>query len=324
MFLFWKIVEPYALALVTAGIFTIIMAPVDNWLNSKIANKKISVFITVVSLFLIVLIPMFIFGVLVVDQAVGVINNLDKTEWVNYIDFTTNPIFQSLPPSIQNSVASFSSPDIGKNTVELIVKNLGDVFSKSASLAFNTFIFFISLYYFLIDRKRIYETVLELSPLKDRLDNEIVDKITRTVRSVVFGSLIIASIQAVLAIIGMLVLGVPGALLWGSFVIVAAQVPIVGVGLVMVPAVLYLVITGSYASALGLFIWSVFAVGFIDNLLRPVLLGAKTQMPELLVLVSILGGVSYFGPIGLILGPTVLALILVMIDLYKAGILDGK
>jgi len=83
-------VEPYALALVTAGIFTIIMAPVDNWLNSKIANKKISVFITVVSLFLIVLIPMFIFGVLVVDQAVGVINNLDKTEWVNYIDFTTN------------------------------------------------------------------------------------------------------------------------------------------------------------------------------------------------------------------------------------------
>jgi len=204
------------------------------------------------------------------------------------------------------------------------VKNLGDVFSKSASLAFNTFIFFISLYYFLIDRKRIYETVLELSPLKDRLDNEIVDKITRTVRSVVFGSLIIASIQAVLAIIGMLVLGVPGALLWGSFVIVAAQVPIVGVGLVMVPAVLYLVITGSYASALGLFIWSVFAVGFIDNLLRPVLLGAKTQMPELLVLVSILGGVSYFGPIGLILGPTVLALILVMIDLYKAGILDGK
>lgn len=312
------------LALVTAGIFAIILAPLDNLLQKSLKYRKLSVLLTVSSLFFIVLVPLFIFGALVVQQASEVIQNLDKTEWLTFVDFSANPLFQSLPPAVQSSFDNFNSPDISRKIVEFVVSNLGDVFSKSASLAFNTFIFFISLYYFLIDRTRIYNFILEISPLSDQMDSNIVSKVMNTVRSVVFGSLIIASIQSVLAIIGMLIAGVPGALLWGSLVIVAAQVPIVGIGLIMVPAFAYLAISGSYMSAIFLLIWSVLIVGTIDNLLRPVLLGAKTKMPELLILVSILGGVGMFGPIGLIIGPSVLALVMVVIDLYKGGILDGR
>jgi len=180
----------------------------------------------------------------------------------------------------------------------------------------------ISLYYFLVDREKINQLVQDLSPFKDTLDVSIMKRIVNAVRSVVFGALVIAILKAILAMIGLAIFGVPGSVLWGAMVAVASQIPMIGAALILGPAVAYLFIIGSIGPAIGLLIWSILVVGLVDNFLAPKLVGSKTKMHELLILVSILGGLQVFGPIGFIVGPTILAAVMVVVELYKSGILE--
>jgi predicted PurR-regulated permease PerM len=143
-----------------------------------------------------------------------------------------------------------------------------------------------------------------------------------TVRGVVFGSLIIAMIQGVVAAVGLTLFGVPGALIWAGLVVIAAQVPMLGTSVIMLPAVGYLFLTGNTTQGIGLLVWSLVAVGLVDNILQPFIVGGRTRMHALLILLSMLGGLNVFGPIGFIFGPTILAAFLVMIELYRSGILE--
>ena len=134
--------------------------------------------------------------------------------------------------------------------------------------------------------------------------------------------IIIAIIQGVIAGIGLTLFGVPGSLIWAGLVVIAAQVPMLGTSVIMFPAVAYLLFSGNIPQGIGLLIWSITAVGLVDNLLHPIIVGGRTRMHALLILLAILGGLNAFGPIGFILGPTILAAFLVMVELYRSGILE--
>lgn len=325
LYIYWQVVEPFVFSLVTAGIFAVVFAPWHKKLVEKFNYPKLSALLILLGIFLIVLVPLFIITVLLVNQANDVaVWSLERIDWLQTFDPRTNTFFVSLPLAVQEHILSIDLVETGKNVAEWIGNRLGNAISGSFALAVNTFIFFISLYTFLTQRDELYRLALELSPFKDSLDENIIARIVLTVRAVVFGALIIAFIQAILATIGLTIFGVPGALFWGALIIIAAQIPSIGVGLIMVPAIAYLVITGHAPSAIGLTIWSVVVVGLIDNILSPILLGARTKMPEVLILISVLGGILAFGPIGFILGPTVLAGVIVLINMYRAGILEGK
>lgn len=260
-----------------------------------------------------------------VQEASDIIDlSIGEDGWVHSFDISQNVLVTSLPAVVQEQILAVDVIELGKGLAQWAFENVGQIFSSTAQLVFHTFIFFVALYYLLVDRKKIHTLALDLSPFTDKLDDKILKRISRTVRSVVFGALIIAIVQAVFATIGMAIFGVPGALLWGSLVIIAAQVPMLGVALIMLPAIVYLAVTGSIGAAIGLLVWSVIVVGLVDNLLSPKLIGSKTKMNELLILISILGGLQLFGAIGFILGPTILAGVMVIVELYKSGMLEKK
>lgn len=325
VYLFWRIIEPSAVALLTAAIFAILLAPVHTWLSRHVKGKRFSVLVIVFGVFLLVAVPLFIASVLVVQQATEIVDqSIGDDGWIQAFDLSTHPVFLQLPAVVQEKVLSIDLIELSNQLADWVVKNLGAALSGTAQMVIGTFIFFIALYYFLIDRDKIHALALELSPFKDSLDDKILRRIVKTVRSVVFGALIIAIVQGILAALGMSIFGVPGALLWGALAVVAAQVPTLGIGLIMVPAIAYLLVTGDTGAALGLTIWAVVVVGFIDNLLSPLIIGTKTKMNELLILVSILGGLQLVGPIGFIVGPTILAALMVMVELYRSGILNTR
>src|SRR5690349_13160531 len=97
-----------------------------------------------------------------------------------------------------------------------------------------------------------------------------------------------------------------------------------GTSTVTIPAVIYLLLIGHIPAAIGMAIWAMLAVGLVDNMVSPFIVGGRTKMHALLILLSILGGIQYFGPIGFILGPTILSALLVVLELYKSGILERK
>lgn len=314
LFLFWKIISPFAVILLTAGIAAIVFSPLQDKLQKLIKSRRLSAFIIILGVFLVILLPLLFLTLNIIQQA----SDLLKQSFS--LDIASHPLFLSLPEFVQSKILTFDLAVVATAIADWAVKNLGSVFSSTAQLLLNIVIFFIALYYFLIDRKKIYAETLKLSPFQDQLDKNIVSRIVHTVRSVVLGALIVAITQGILAGIGMTIFGVPGALIWGALAIIAAQIPFVGVGLIMAPAIGFLFLTGSTTAGIGLLIWSVIVVGLVDNFLSPLLLEGKTNMHALLILVSILGGIQFFGSIGFIIGPTVLAAVMVIVELYKVSL----
>ncbi len=320
--LFWKIIQPFALVLLSAAVFAIMLSPLDARLNKFLKHPRISAAIISIGVVILVFVPLLLLSLVMVRQASDLIqNSFHETGWIEGIRAFLLPIISLLPQHVQESILSYDVTQLGVTIATWAFNNIGNIFESATNLILNTFLFFIALYYLIVDREKIYAEVLALSPLKDNVDVKILKRVIGTVRSVVFGVLILGFVQGVFAAIGMSIFGVPGALIWGAVTALAALVPLVGSALVLVPAVLYLFFTGSTAAAFGLLIWSVVVVGLADNILGPYLIKGTTHMHAFLVLISVLGGIQVFGYIGVIAGPTILAALLALIELYQSGIL---
>lgn len=321
--LFWSVVHPYAIALVTAAIAAIVLSPLDRHLRRLVRHPRLSALILLLLVFFLMVGPLTTVGVIMVQQALEIVNaTVANPDWVANFRLEEVAAFQALPAFVRDYVLTVDFVSVLRNVAQWASVNVGVLFESGATFVLNLFIFFVALFYFLVDRERITKELTALSPLRDTVDHEIALRMVGTVRGVIFGSLIVAVAQGILAGVGLTVFGVPGALVWAALVVIAAQIPMLGTSIIMLPAVAYLYVVGEPAAATGLLVWSVVLVASIDNVLKPYVVGGKTRMHGLLILVSMLGGLQTFGPIGFILGPTILAAFLVVIELYKAGILD--
>jgi predicted PurR-regulated permease PerM len=178
------------------------------------------------------------------------------------------------------------------------------------------FIFLATLYYLLKDGEKIKKFIIELSPLRDRNDEAILKKLEGAANSIVKGNLLIALTQGVLTAAGLWVFGVPNAALWGSVTVITAIIPGVGTALVLAPAIAFLFFSGATASGFGLLAWGVGAVGLVDNFLGPRLVGRGMQLHPLIILLSVLGGIAFFGPVGLIMGPLTVSFLFALFEVY--------
>lgn len=322
-FLFFHIVRPFLITVITAGMVAVLVTPVERWLRHRLHHPRVSTLVVLLCVFLLIVGPLATAGIIMVRQGVEI------TQWIvenptilQQISHGTHPFFASLPESVRSFVGLLDISSLVQVIPDWVKVHGAEVFSSGASLVFKAFIFFVCLYFFLVDRDKIMREAMALSPLKDSVDRSIASRMVETVRGVVFGSLIMACVQGVVAAIGLTIFGVPGALIWAACVIIAAQVPMLGTSVIMIPAVAYLFLTGNTSAGFGLLLWSMLAVGLIDNLLQPFIVGGRTRMHALLILLSMLGGLEYFGPIGFILGPTILAAFLVILEMYKGGFLE--
>jgi predicted PurR-regulated permease PerM len=150
------------------------------------------------------------------------------------------------------------------------------------------------------------------------------ERIGSTISATVNGSLTVALVQAVLAGVIYVLLGVPGAVLWASVTFIAALIPVAGTFLVWAPIAVYLLLTGAYLKAIFLVAWGAVVVGSVDNLLYPHLVGDKLRLHTVPTFFSVIGGIGLFGPAGLILGPMVLAITIALIDVWWTRTEHGR
>ncbi len=319
--LFWTIMQPFAFVLITALITAIVVSPLERHLNRFLLHKHLSAGIMTAGIFMLVFIPLILLVTVMIGQARDLLSQPFANQgWVEGTHTVLDPLLFFLPENIQAFVLNYDLGQLQNNIAQWIFQNLGSVFASTTEGILNTFLYFLSLYYLLVDRDLLVKKLISLSPLRDSLDLDLIHRLITTVRSVVFGVLLIGILQGVLAGIGMTIFGVPGALIWGSVTVIASLVPFVGTALVLTPAIIYLFFTGSQTAALGLLIWSVVCVGLADNFVGPFLMKGTTNMNALLILLSILGGLQTFGPIGIIVGPTILAGFLALMELYSSGV----
>jgi predicted PurR-regulated permease PerM len=204
-----------------------------------------------------------------------------------------------------------------QNFLEWSFANLDTIFSSVTKLAFQIFIMLFALFYLLRDGTKLKKALIALSPLIDTYDEKIIAKVKQAIRSVVAGSLVVSIIQGILTGLGFLIFGVPNPALWGSFAVVAALIPGFGTSLVLIPGIIYLFLDSTQLHAFGLLAWGALAVGLVDNYLSPILINRGIQIHPFIILLSVMGGLAFFGPIGFIAGPLVVALLSALFEIYK-------
>ena len=169
------------------------------------------------------------------------------------------------------------------------------------------------LFFFLRDGDRMVATAVGLIPMAAKRRSHLVDHIASVIRAVVFGSLLTALVQGLLVGVGFAFVGLPSPVVFGAVAAVAALVPLIGTALAWVPAAGVLFLQGRWVAGLFLLGWSVAVVSSADNVVRPLFISGRAQISTLPVFLGLLGGVSAFGPIGLVLGPVVVALTLALL-----------
>jgi predicted PurR-regulated permease PerM len=168
------------------------------------------------------------------------------------------------------------------------------------------------LFFTIRDSERAFRALRELVPLEDRDKKRLFEHLASVTRALVYGTGVTAIVQGTLVGLGFAVVGLPSPIVFGVLAALAALIPLVGTPVVWVPAVIALAAQGRWTAALILLLWGGF-VTTIDNFLRPWLVSGRAEIGALTVFIGVLGGVGAFGPIGLILGPLILSLVIALV-----------
>jgi predicted PurR-regulated permease PerM len=181
-------------------------------------------------------------------------------------------------------------------------------------------ILFITFFCFLQGDDFI-NAIRELSPLDPAHNEEILGDVERTIKATLRGTVIVALIQGILGGLGFYIFGVPKAAFWGTLMVPASVIPVVGAALIWLPGALFLYFQGHTWHALGVIFWGTVVIGSIDNLVKPYLMRGARHTPTIFTLFAIMGGIAYFGTIGFILGPLVLSFLISLLSIYQKTIL---
>ena len=165
----------------------------------------------------------------------------------------------------------------------------------------------------------VVRAVRRAIPMDDRHQQQLLDKFSTVVRATVKGNLVVATIQGALGGVAFWWLGATSALLWGTAMAFVSLLPAVGAALIWAPFAIYLVLSGSVWQGIALVAYGVLVIGLVDNLLRPVLVGKDTQMPDYMVMITTLGGMAVFGINGFVIGPTIAAMFIAAWHLYASS-----
>ncbi|MBX4197943.1 AI-2E family transporter [Candidatus Parcubacteria bacterium] len=313
MFLIFK---PFIAPLVLGISFAVVFQPLYNNILTRYPEKRgLAALLTILIVILLVVIPLIFIGSLLFTEARDLYVSLTSSSG-SVGAFTT--VFQNIEGYLQGFLPeiSINVAEYLQNGLQWILGNLGSFFSGFLTVSLDLFIMLVALFYLLRDGEKFKRHYIALSPLSNTYDERIFEKLNQAINSVIKGSLVIAAVQGLLAGLGMWIFGIPNPIIWGVTAMIASLIPGIGTALVIGPAVLYLFFVDHVGMAIGLIIWGVAIVGLVDNMLAPNLINRGIKIHPLLILISVLGGILFFGPIGFLLGPLVLALFFALLDIY--------
>jgi predicted PurR-regulated permease PerM len=309
------VIWPFLNIIALAAILAILFLPLMHRIERKVKSKSLAAGSTVLIFVLILVIPIALFGQILFSEISGIARDINS----GALTINEDQIIQSLPEPARASVANLTASlsDLGAKYTSNIFASFVAVISNIASFFISVFLLLFTMYYLLRDGHKIKEVVMDISPIADSQEHILFKKVVTSINGVVKGMFLVSLVQGVVATVGFFIFGLPNPILWGLVTILAALVPTVGTSIVIIPAVIYLLITGNTGQAIGLAIWGAIAVGLIDNFISPKLVGSQVKLHPVMVLFAVLGGLHLFGFLGFLIGPILMAIFVALIEMYR-------
>lgn len=319
-------IKSFLMAMLVAALTAGLCYPIYDWLEGRLGGRStLASAITVLLVLFVIVGPVLFFFSVVTTQALQVSESVSP--WVNEnlaVPDEGNKLLESLPlpESIEQAIAPYQgqiASKIGEWAGRLgtfVVGLLAAAAKGTLSFFLSLFIMLYSMFFFLKDGKGVMNLILYYVPLTDDEEDRLVERFVSVTRATLKGTLVIGMVQGGLAGAAFAVVGIEGAAFWGTLMAILSIIPGLGTAIVWVPAVIYLVAVSQGGAALGLALWCIAVVGTADNVLRPVLVGRDAKMPDLMILLSTLGGLMLFGATGIVIGPIIAALFITVWEIY--------
>ncbi|VTU23469.1 putative inner membrane protein [Variovorax sp. PBL-H6] len=324
---FW-ILLPFFGAVLWAVALAILFTPLYKRLLKRMPGRhNLAALATLTICLVIVIIPLALVTVSLVQEA-SLVTQRIRTGEINFGRYFQQ-VLGALPQWLNNLLSRFGLGDV-ETMLSKVAQGAAQtgqlVATQALNIGQNTFDFLVSfalmlymLYFLLRDGTALSKTVRQALPMARPHTHFLLNKFTTVIRATVKGNVAVAAVQGALGGLAFWVLGVQGALLWAVLMAFLSLLPAVGAALIWLPVAIYFLATGHIWEGVALIVFGVVVIGLVDNVLRPILVGKDTQMPDYIVLMSTVGGMALFGVNGFVIGPVVAALFMATWDLFASS-----
>lgn len=320
---------PFYGAIFWGAILAILFTPLHKRLLANMRGRpNLAALTTLLIIILIVILPTILITGALLQEGAAVYKRISSGEF--NVGAYFEQVVSVMPPWVHDTLNRFGVGDIFSLREKLSAGALqGSKFlaTQAVSVGQNTFEFLVGmgvmlyiLYFLLRDGAHLARQSKQLIPLSEEHKQHLFRKFATVVRATVKGNIVVAITQGALGGLMFWFLGIQGALLWGVLMAFLSLLPAVGAALIWLPVAIYFLVTGAVWEGISLTVFGVLVIGLVDNILRPLLVGKDTKIPDYVILISTLGGLSVFGLNGFVIGPLFAALFIACWDLFPSAI----
>ncbi|CUA93065.1 MULTISPECIES: AI-2E family transporter [Comamonas] len=322
---FGLVLEEYAVAIFWGVVFAIVFAPLHRKLLMRMPNKPtLAALATLLISLVMVILPLSLIGLSLIKETAAIYDRISSGNLSagSYVEQVFNALPSWLTPWMEKlHLGTLEEIQTKLSNIALQASKLAA--TKAVGLGQNTLGFVVGfgvmlylIFFLLRDGKELVARIWAATPLAPEHKRELAIKFITVIRATVKGNLAVAAAQGALGGLIFWILGIQGAVLWAVVMAFLSLLPAVGAGLVWGPVAIYFLATGAVTKGLILAAYGVLVIGLVDNVLRPLLVGKDTKMPDYVVLISTLGGMALFGLSGFVLGPAIAALFMAAWELF--------
>jgi len=307
------LLRPISLSIISGIILAFIFSPLYNKINNKIKSPNATSSLICVLLILAILLPLWFLTPIMISQSVKLYVASQQIDFITPLKTIFPDLFASeeFSTEIGSTLYSFVT-----RTTNSLVKIFSTLILDFPTLFLQSFVVFFTFFFVLRDKEKLIEYIKSLLPFSKRIEKKLFESSKGITMSVIYGQVIIGILQGIIVGIGFFIFGVSNALILTLFASLAGILPIIGTTIIWFPVAIYLILAGNTFSAIGLGIFGLISSSF-DNIIRPAFISKKTNMHPLLILIGMIGGLFLFGILGFILGPLIIAYILIILEVYR-------
>jgi len=317
------IVKPFLISIFFGALLAYVFYSLYEKFLSKSNNKSFSAFLICLIVFFIILIPGFFFIKVLIQESYLLFILAKQKLATGFFSNCSNNFCQVIKDLGHNPQINQQVQSGVKSLTNLIIQKGSNFLLSLPNMLINLFVIMFTIFYFLRDGISFVNKVGNVLSMKKKKYFFLIKRLKEIIHGVVYGYIIVALIQGILGGLGFFIFGINSPIFWGMVMSIFALIPFIGTGVIWLPASLLLIFDGIFQNSnnllfkgIGLLIYSFIFVSSLDNFLRPKLMSDKAKVHPLILFLGVLGGIFFFGPIGVIAGPLILSLTSVFIDAY--------
>jgi len=313
------ILRPILLSIIMGIILVVVFTPLYGRVLKVIKNENFSALLIVFILIFLILLPLWFLTPIFIKQSFEVYLASQQIDFITplkniFPSFFTSEEFATEIGSILHSFVT--------KTANSFVNSFSRLILNFPILFLQLIVVFFTFFFVLRDKDKLISYIKSILPFSKSVEKKLFDSSRDITFSVVYGQIATGVIQGLIVGLGFFIFKVSNSLFLTSLAILAGIFPIIGTTIVWLPVVIYLFIAGNLFSAFGVGIFGITSFG-IDNIIRPILVSKRARMHPLLILIGMIGGLLFFGILGFILGPLIIAYVLIVLEIYRGGAIKG-